>query len=170
MLGIERIQRTASCGTMKSCSCHPLAAQHMHERNLCRRKEPSHTKITQRSGFDHLITRCTECCTSINTAHFQGGSSPPKAGCSSLHLKMILCITQHTFSPAGQSLSHLSSNRTYGLVLHKVFIHQVTDTQANCQIAREEGTRHWFPPEFPCNDLLIKDLTNGAMHNEHRKC
>ena len=34
MLGIERIQRTASCGTMKSCSCHPLAAQHMHERNL----------------------------------------------------------------------------------------------------------------------------------------
>ena len=59
MLGIERIQRTASCGTMKSCSCHPLAAQHMHERNLCRRKEPSHTKITQRSGFDHLITCCT---------------------------------------------------------------------------------------------------------------
>ena len=79
-------------------------------------------------------------------------------------------IPEHTFSPWGQLLSHLACYSAHALVLHEVFIHQVTKTQTNRKIEREEGMWHWFSPKFLGNGLLVEDLSNWTVHNEHGEC
>ena len=79
-------------------------------------------------------------------------------------------IPEHAFSPWGQLLSHLPCYSAHALVLHEVFIHQVTKTQTNRKIEREEGMWHWFSPKFLGNGLLVEDLSNWTVHNEHGEC
>ena len=106
---------------------------------------------------------------SINTALIA------KACCSSLHLKQnglcpyaSLClIPQHALSPSSKGLCHLPGNGTHLLVLHKMLIHKMADTQANGQVEGEECVRHWLAPQFLGDCLLVEDLAQRTMNNEH---
>eukprot|EP00438_Fugacium_kawagutii_P035512 Skav211964 [mRNA] locus=scaffold433:295174:298623:+ [translate_table: standard] len=39
--------------------------------------------------------------------------------------------------------------------------------KANGQVAGEEGVWHWLSPELPGNHLLVEDLADRSMHDEH---
>ena len=93
-----------------------------------------------------------------------------------LHIWNLWChadtssIPEHAFSPRGQLLRHLACYSTHALVLHEVFVHQVTKTQTNRKVEREEGMWHWFSPKFLGNGLLVEDLSNWTVHNKHGEC
>ena len=76
-------------------------------------------------------------------------------------------IPEHTLSPTCQLLGDLAGKGTHLLVLHEVFVHQVAETQANRQIEGEEGMWHWLSPQLLGNSLLVEDLSDWSVHDEH---
>eukprot|EP00438_Fugacium_kawagutii_P035511 Skav211963 [mRNA] locus=scaffold433:279098:285174:+ [translate_table: standard] len=78
-----------------------------------------------------------------------------------------LPVTQKASGPTSQFLGDLASNGANLLVLHEVFVHQMAKAEANGQVAGEEGVWHWLSPELPGNHLLVEDLADRSMHDEH---
>ena len=80
-----------------------------------------------------------------------------KARCSSLHLfssKELLLVSQHALAPGRQRLRHLARKGAHLLVLHEVLVHQVTQAQADRQIAGEEGVGHRLTPQLLGDRLM----------------